>query len=87
MNFDGAIIREQGVTFGIVVVKHHALRNPSRRDQLVQEASQVLGGIPTVLMGQDGRGRPQYYGRPDLVRFMANVPLSAVRWKRYGTAA
>lgn len=82
MNFDGAIIKEQGVTFGIMVVKQHVLGDPSRRDRLVAQSSRVFGGIPTVLMAQQ-RGRVRYYGRPDLVRFMAKVPLVAVPWKRY----
>lgn len=87
MNFEGAIVREQGVTFGIMVVKHHVLSDPSTRDDLVRQASQVFGGIPTVLMGQDSRGLTKYYGRRDIVRFMASVPLSAVPWKRYRSAA
>ena len=82
MTFDGAVIKEQGITFGIMVVKRHVLTDPTRRDQLVSQASRVFGGIPTVLMAQQ-QGRSRYYGRPDIVRFMAKVPLAAVPWKRY----
>jgi hypothetical protein len=87
VNFDGAIIREQGVTFGVVIVKQHALNDLSRRGSLVSEASRAFGGIPTVLMAQDASGRARYYGRRDIVDFMAKVPLSAVPWKRYRLAA
>jgi hypothetical protein len=87
VNLEGAIIREQGVTFGVLVVKQHALNDMSRRDSLVSEASRAFGGIPTVLMAQDASGRARYYGRRDLVDFMAKVPLSAVPWKRYRLAA
>lgn len=87
MSFDGAVIREQGVTFGVMVVKQHALNDPSRRDFLVSEASRAFGGIPTVLMAQDASGRARYYGRRDIVDFMAKVPLAAVPWKRYRLAA
>lgn len=82
MTFDGAVVKEQGITFGIMVVKRHILADTTRRDQLVSQASRVFGGIPTVLMAQQ-QGRARYYGRPDIVRFMANVPLAAVPWKRY----
>lgn len=82
MTVDGAIIREQGVTFGIIVVKPHALNNVASRDDLVRQASAAFGGIPTILMAQSGRN-VRYWGRPDLVRFMRNVPLAAVPWKRY----
>jgi hypothetical protein len=87
VTFDGAIIREQGVTFGIMIVKEHALTDGSRRDSLVAQASRVFGGIPTVLMAQTHSGRARYYGRTDIVKFMSNVPPSAVPWKRYRLAA
>lgn len=87
MTFDGAIITEQGVTFGILIVKPYVLTDPARRDRLVAQASRIFGGIPTVLMAQQQGGRARYYGRPDIVRFMAKVPLRAVHWKRYRAAA
>lgn len=82
MNFDGAVINERGTRFGIMVVKTHVLNDTRRRDQLVNQASRVFGGIPTVLMGQQS-GRARYYGRADIVRFMTKVPVAAVPWKRY----
>jgi hypothetical protein len=39
--------------------------------------------VPIVLMAQDSRGRPTFFGRQDLARFMSRVPLQAVRWKEY----
>lgn len=87
MTFDGAVISEQGVTFGIMVVKRHVLDDASRRDRLITEGTRVFGGIPTILMAQKPGGRARYYGRSDIVRFMARVPLSAVPWKRYRIAA
>ncbi len=82
MTFQGAVIKEQGITFGVLVVKSHVLNNAGQRDQLVRQASQVFGGIPTVLMGQQG-GRSHYYGRKDIAQFMSTVPFHAVPWKRY----
>lgn len=87
MTFDGAVIREQGVTFGIVIVRPHVLDDPSRRDAVVAQASTAFGGIPTVLIARASSGRSRYYGRSDIVRFMANVLISAVPWKRYRLAA
>lgn len=88
MIFDGAVIKEQGVTFGIVVVKPHVLSDAARRDQLIRQASRLFGGIPTVLVARQS-GRARYYGRPVIVRFMARVPMHAIPWKRYrlGNAA
>lgn len=61
-SFDGAVVNEQGVTFGIAVVRSSTLSNPQARDQAVLEFSEVFGGIPTVLMAQDSRGVPSRSG-------------------------
>ena len=83
MHFQGAVITEQGVTFGILIAKNHVLDNHTTANSLISEASAAFGGIPTVLMGQDHTGRARYYGRRDIVNFMTGVPLSAVPWREY----
>lgn len=86
MTFEGAVIAEQGVTFAVVVVKKQVVDSPSAAAQTIREFQPVFPGLPVVLMAQDGRGIPTYYGRTDIVRFMARVPLNAVPWKKYSVA-
>ncbi|HPQ72003.1 MAG TPA: hypothetical protein PKW95_22970 [bacterium] len=83
MTFQGAVIKEQGVTFGVVIVQPHVIQNRTEGDRLRRSFTQVFGGIPVVLMAQDHRGVPTYYGRDDIARFMANVPIEAVPWREY----
>ena len=83
MQIDGAVIKEQGVTFAVAIVRPSVLDSPGRRDEMIVALSRVFGGLPTVLMAQNSQGTPRYYGRRDLVGFMASVPLGAVQWKRY----
>lgn len=83
MRFQGAVIKEQGVTFAIVVVKRHVLNTKSESDKAIEAFQPVFPGLPIVLMAQDSRGTPAYYGRDDIARFMAKVPLSSVPWKEY----
>lgn len=84
MTIEGAVITEQGVTFAIVIVKPSVLTNHAERDRIQAAFSRELfDGLPVVLMSQDARGVPSYYGRRDLSEFMANVPLDAVPWRRY----
>jgi len=87
MQFEGAKIREQGVIFGIVVVKAHVLT--SRQEQFAARAlgTKAFGLIPIVLMTQDGRGVPTFQGRPDIVKFLANVDISRIPWQKYTLAA
>ena len=52
MKFDGALVREQGVTFAIVVVKPQVLHSTEKENIRMQFAS-VFNFVPTVLMAQN----------------------------------
>lgn len=83
MRFQGAIVREQGVKFAIVVVKKHLIENRIEADRATASFRSVFLGMPVVLMAQDNSGRPTYYGRPDISRFLANKTLPAIPWQEY----
>jgi len=83
MQFEGAVIREQNVTFAVVIVKKHIIDNRLEADRTMRGFAPAFPDMPIVLMAQDRHGRPTYYGRPDLSRFMAEVSLRAVAWKRF----
>lgn len=71
-----ARLREQGIAFGIVVVKDHVI-DQSDADEAVSYWSRWLG-CPTILLGAR---RHKLYGRTDIVRFMSNVSLDRVPWR------
>lgn len=83
MRFEGAVVREQGVTFAIAVVKRHVLSSQHEASRASVAFSRIFPRMPIVLMAQDHRGVPTYRGRRDIVRFLASVPMSAIPWKRY----
>ncbi len=83
MKFQGALIKEQGVTFAVVIVKKSVLDNRSNASNVIQSFQPVFPGVPIILMAQDSRGVPTYLGRPDIVKFLANVPLAAIPWQEY----
>lgn len=82
MRVQGAVIREQGQTFAVVVVKSYVVQNRSETAKAVSGFTPVFG-LPVVLMAQDSRGRPTYYGRPDIARFMSSVPIHRIPWREY----
>ncbi|KMM58275.1 hypothetical protein ACH95_14175 [Bacillus glycinifermentans] len=82
MAFDAAIVKEQGVTFTVVAVKTGTLSFPSKRDSAIQYFSRQFPS-PIILMEQNSRGVPTYYGRKDIVRFLRNIHPSQIPWKRY----
>ena len=79
MEFDGAKIREQGVTFAIVVVKPYVLTSPSK-EQIRTSFIPFFGNIPIILMAQNSDGRC------DIVRFLANINPARIPWKHYKAA-
>jgi hypothetical protein len=88
MQFEGAMVKEQGQTFAIAVVKSsvgnggdHALR------QATASFGQVFPGVPVILMWQDAHGRPTYWGRTDIVNFLRKIDMSRIPWRRYSAAA
>ncbi len=66
MKFEGAVIKEKGVKFAIVIVKRHIIQNSSKANQTIREFQPVFPDIPVLLMAQDSRGIPTYYGRKNI---------------------
>jgi hypothetical protein len=87
MQFEGAKVTEQGVTFGIVIVRPHVLNNSREQTGARALGTQAFGPIPIVLMAQDGQGLPTYQGRPDIVQFLSNVFVEQIPWQRYTLSA
>ena len=83
MQLEGAVIREQGVTFAVVVVKRHVTSSRGEASQAIQGFRRYFPGMPIVLMSQDAGGQATYFGRPDISKFLAGVPQHAIPWKRY----
>lgn len=82
MRIQGAVIREQGITFAVVIVKPHVIQSHTAAAEAIQTFTPIFG-VPVVLMAQDSRGTPTYRGRRDIAQFMASVSLRAVPWKEY----
>lgn len=84
MRIEAAVVNEQGVNFVVVVVRRGVLQqSQEQREDVIAEFSAVFDGLPTILMAQDARGTPEYYGRRDIVDFLANVPFEALPWAEY----
>ena len=87
MQFEGAKVTEQGVTFGIVIVKSHVLSNSQEQSGARALGTHAFGPIPIVLMAQDGHGVPTYQGRLDIIQFLSNIFVEQIPWQRYTLSA
>ncbi len=83
MTFEGAIIKEQGVTFAIIVVKKYAISSDSERKAAIETFSSIFPDMPIILMAQDSKGIPTYYGRKDIVNFLSKISVSRIPWKKF----
>jgi hypothetical protein len=83
MKFQGALIKEQGVTFAVVVVKKYIVDSQTESGKAISSFIPIFPGVPIVLMAQDSRGTPSYRGRKDIINFMAHLHLSQIPWKEY----
>jgi len=83
MTFQGSIIREQGVTFAIVVVKPHIVQSQRAAQDAIRAFQPAFPGVPVALMAQDAFGTPTYYGRQDIVQFLSHVPMQCIPWKEF----
>jgi hypothetical protein len=85
VSFDVAVVREQGQTFAVVAVKSHAFSSEASRTEAALSAQTRFPGMPIVLMSQGSGGRPTFWGRPDIVRFLSNVAISRLPWRRFNS--
>ena len=83
MKVQGSVIKEQGITFAIVVVKRQVVQNSNQANKALQSFGTLFPGMPVILMAQNYGGTPTYFGRRDIVRFLSKVPISAIPWKTY----
>ena len=83
MTIDAALVREQGQVFAVVVVRRGIIDNPTEARRAQAAYAPAFEQVPIILMEQNSRGVPTYYGRPDIVDFLANTDFRRLPWKRW----
>ncbi len=80
---EAALIKEQGVTFVVVAVRDSVIDNISEAERMIG-AMFVRFRCPAVLMGAHSH---RTRGRQDLVRFLGQVHISRLPWRKWSLAA
>lgn len=78
-----ALVREQGINFGVIVVQDRVIETPIQRDNLCRWWTIHLG-CPVALMGAH---RHRTYGRSDIVNWLASIDPSRLPWRQMTVAA
>lgn len=86
MQFTGALVKADEKTVAIAVVSNTFLElSPEEKAKQMKEYASAWPGVPFVLMLQDETGYSEFYGRPDLIALVAEVPLTYITWKTFFT--
>lgn len=83
MKLQGAVVKEQGVTFAIVIVKQSSTQTTSSASDSRDAFQRYFPGLPLVLASQDSQGQFTFQGRKDIVAFLARIDPSRIPWKEY----
>ncbi|MGY3232565.1 hypothetical protein ACVWWJ_004049 [Luteibacter sp. HA06] len=82
MKMQGAVIKEQGITFAIALVKPSSVRTTSEAQSTRQTFQPIFPGLELVLACQE-QGTFKYSGRRDIVNFLASVNPNRIPWREY----
>lgn len=84
MQFQGAVMKEQGVIFAVITVKEQVIDNGFEAETIRRGFQGVFPGLPIVLMARDSSsGRPIFDGRDDIIRLLSHMPANAIPLRQY----
>lgn len=83
MKIQAALVNEQQVTFAVVAVRQGLTNNLERATKTQAAVAPAFNQVPIVLMEQDSRGVPRYFGRTDIVKFLANTDFRRLPWREW----
>ncbi|HVF48508.1 MAG TPA: hypothetical protein VNA19_00395 [Pyrinomonadaceae bacterium] len=84
MQFQGAVMKEQGIIFAIITVKEQVIDNGFEAETTRRGFQTVFPGLPIVLMARDSSsGRAIYNGRDDIVGLLTHMPVNAIPLRQY----
>lgn len=79
--FTAALVREQGVTFAVIMAKDHVLNSQTESDNLIRTMAVSMRCPLIVLMGESNRRLRG--NRRDVVQFVANLHPARLPWKKW----
>lgn len=83
MKIHGAVVRDQGVTFAVLVVKPHIVTSSQLSKEFTKFSTAYFPNMPIVLMNQNSKGISTYSGRRDIVKFLTNIHPDQMPWREY----
>ena len=83
MKIKGAVMEEQGVKFAVVKVSKDVFDVPGRaRDRMVAFQN-LFPDMAIVFVGEEPGKSPSFYGRPDIVKLIMEIPPDLIEWREF----
>ena len=81
--FQGAYLQEQGIRFAVVIAQPLGDLNNDEASRMIRVFERQVFHAPVILMAQDARGMPTYYGTQDIAKFVSGIPLQDIPWQEF----
>lgn len=81
--YQGGTVIGHKKKFAIVKVGQEILDNKEMAIATIQSLLPFFEGLPVVLVAEENEGTPNYFARPDLMKFLMDFHLPSVEWKEY----
>ena len=86
MQFTGAIVKTEGKNIALAVVADSFLTLPQAEKMAeMRRYATAFPGLPVVFMTMDTDGQSEFFGRPDLINLLSDVPLNYIIFKTFET--
>lgn len=86
MQFTGAVVKTEGKSIAVAVVADSFLTLEQNEKMVeMRRYATAFPGLPLVLMTLDEQGESEFFGRPDLINLLSEVPLNYIIFKSFET--
>lgn len=85
MKFNGALVKTEERVIGVAVVENNFLDlDPETRAKRMLQYHKGFGGkVPVVVLLESIENKENYWGRPDLIPLVKDVPLNMMTFKTW----
>lgn len=81
--YQGGVVIGHRKKFGIVRVEPEMLKDKELAIKTIQSLLPHFEGLPVVLVAEKEGEKPEYFARPDLMKYLMDFHLPSVEWKEY----
>lgn len=85
MKFNGALVKTKDRVIGVAVVEEDFMSlDPATRGKRMLQYYKGFGSeVPVVALIASAENKEQFFGRPDLIPLLADVPLNMMTFKTW----